>query len=57
MDLAGFTTGPPGLVNHECGGETGLMPIARTLFALLLLGMAAGQLLSFSVFVEAIAGY
>ncbi|MEX0790842.1 MAG: MauE/DoxX family redox-associated membrane protein [Actinomycetota bacterium] len=33
------------------------MPIARLLFALLVLAMAIGQLLSFSVFVEAIAGY
>lgn len=33
------------------------MPIARLLFALLVLAMAIGQLLSFSAFVEAIAGY
>lgn len=33
------------------------MPIARVLFALLLIGMAIGQLLSYSAFVEAIASY
>lgn len=33
------------------------MPIARALFALLLMGMAVGQLLSFSAFVDAIASY
>ncbi len=33
------------------------MPIARALFALLLIGMAIGQLLSFSAFVEAISSY
>ncbi len=33
------------------------MRITRALFALLLIGMAIGQLLSFSAFVEAIASY
>ncbi len=33
------------------------MPIARLLFALLVLAMATGQLLSFSAFVQAIASY